>query len=164
MTWQVSLVGIRSQYFTWLEESHRVFPVGQRQRSMLPAQAAPVWSLARLPRGSAGKEPTCNAGDLGSIPGLGRAPGEGKGYPLQYSDLENSMDCIVHGVTKSQARLSDFHFQGTRVHMLQLRVCMLQLKIPHATQQRPKILCAATKTQHRQINKSFLFLFFINSF
>ena len=49
-------------------------------------------------------------GDLGSIPGLGRSPGEGKGYPLQYSDLENSMDCIVHGVAKSRTRLSDFHF------------------------------------------------------
>ena len=46
-----------------------------------------------------------NAGDLGLIPGLGRSPGEGKGYPLQYSVLENSMDCIVHGVE----RLSDFH-------------------------------------------------------
>ena len=52
--------------------------------------------------GSAGKESTCCAGDLGSIPGLGRSPGEGKGYPLQYSALENSMDCIVHGVAKSQ--------------------------------------------------------------
>ena len=40
--------------------------------------------------------------DLGLIPGLGRYPGEGKGYPLQYSGLENSMDCIVHGVAKSQ--------------------------------------------------------------
>ena len=49
-------------------------------------------------------------GDLGSIPGLGRSPGEGKGYPLQYSSLENSMDCIVHGVTKSQTRQSNFHF------------------------------------------------------
>ena len=47
-------------------------------------------------------------GDLGSIPGLGRSPGEGKGYPLQYSGLDNSMDCIVHGVTKSQTQLSDF--------------------------------------------------------
>ena len=55
-----------------------------------------------FPRGSAGKESTCNAGDLSSIPGLGRSPGEGKGYPLKYSGLENSMDCIVHGVTKSQ--------------------------------------------------------------
>ena len=58
----------------------------------------------------AGKESTCKAGYLGSIPGLGRSPGEGKGYPLQYSGLENSLDCIVHGVTKSQAWLSDFHF------------------------------------------------------
>ena len=49
-------------------------------------------------------------GDLGSIPGLGRSPGEGKGYPLQYSGLEISKDCIVHGVTKSQIRLRDFHF------------------------------------------------------
>ena len=48
-----------------------------------------------FPCGSAGKESTCNAGDLGSIPGLGRSPVEGKGYPLQYSILENSMDCIV---------------------------------------------------------------------
>ena len=50
-------------------------------------------------------------GDLGSIPGLGRSPGEGKGYPLQYSGLENSMDCIVHGAAKSQTELSDFHVQ-----------------------------------------------------
>ena len=51
-----------------------------------------------------------NGGDLGSIPELGRYPGEGKGYPLQYSGLENSMDFIVHGVAKSWTRLSDFHF------------------------------------------------------
>ena len=50
--------------------------------------------------GSAGKESTGNAGDLGSIPGLGRSHGEVKDYPLQYSGLENSMDCIAHGVTK----------------------------------------------------------------
>ena len=67
-------------------------------------------------RGSAGKESTCNAGDLGSIPGLGRFPGEGKVYPLQYSGLENSKDCIVHGVAKSQTRLSDlyFHFHSPK--------------------------------------------------
>ena len=63
-----------------------------------------------FPGGSAGKESACNAGELGSIPGLGRSPGEGKGYPLQFSGLENSMDCIVNGVTKSQTQLSDFHF------------------------------------------------------
>ena len=54
-----------------------------------------------FPCGSAGKESACKAGDLGSISGLGRSPGEGKGYPLQYSDLENSMGCIVHRVAKS---------------------------------------------------------------
>ena len=63
-----------------------------------------------FPGGSAGKESTCNVGGLGLIPGLGRSPGEGNGYPLQYSGLENSMDCIVHGVAKRQTRLSDFHF------------------------------------------------------
>ena len=56
-----------------------------------------------------------NAGVLGSIPGLGRFPGGGHGNPLQYSGLENSMNCIVHGVGKSQARLSDFHFTMTVV-------------------------------------------------
>ena len=54
-----------------------------------------------FPCGSAG-EPACNAGDLGSIPGLGTSPGEGKGYPLQYSGLENSIDCTVPGVAKSR--------------------------------------------------------------
>ena len=63
--------------------------------------------------GSAGEESACNAGDLGLIPGLGRSPREGKGHPLQYSGLENSMDCIVHGVVKSQTRLSEFHFQSS---------------------------------------------------
>ena len=63
-----------------------------------------------FPCGSAGKESACNAGDLGSVLGLERSPGEGKGYPLQYSALENSMDYTVHGVTKSQTQLIDFHF------------------------------------------------------
>ena len=63
-----------------------------------------------FPGGSAGKESACNAGDLSSVPELGRSPGEGNSYPLQYSGLENSMNCIVHGVAKSQTRLSDFHF------------------------------------------------------
>jgi len=62
-----------------------------------------------FPGGSAGKESACNAGDLSSVPGLGRSPGEGKDYPLQYSGLENSMHCIVHGVTKSWTQLRDFH-------------------------------------------------------
>ena len=61
------------------------------------------------PCGSAGEESTCNEGNLGLIPELGRAPGERKGYPLQYSGLENSMDSIVHGVAKSWTQLNDFH-------------------------------------------------------
>ena len=69
-----------------------------------------------FPCGSVGKEFTCNVRDLGSIPGLGRSLGEGKGFSLQYSGLENSMDCIVHGVTKSQTRLSDFHFYRDTGH------------------------------------------------
>ena len=55
-----------------------------------------------FPCGSADKESACNVGDLGLNPELGRSPGEGKGYPLQYSGLENSMDYIVHGVAKSR--------------------------------------------------------------
>ena len=66
-----------------------------------------------FPCGSAGKESTCNAGDLGSILGFGRSPGEGKGYPPHYSGLENSMDCIVHGIAKSRTRLRDFHMAIT---------------------------------------------------
>ena len=62
------------------------------------------------PHSSIGKESAYNVEDLGSIPGLGWCPGEGRGYPLQYSGLENSMDCIVHGVSRSWTQLSDFHF------------------------------------------------------
>ena len=58
-------------------------------------------------KNSAGKEATGSAGDLGSIPGVGRSPGEGNGYPFQYSSLENPMDYIV---TKNGTRLSGFHF------------------------------------------------------
>ena len=66
--------------------------------------------LQGFPCGLAGKESSCIAEDLVSIPGLGRSPGEAEGYSLQYSGLENSMDCIIHGVEKSQTQLSDFHF------------------------------------------------------
>ena len=67
-------------------------------------------NLMGLPGGSAGKEYACNAGDLGWIPGLTRSPGEGKGYPSQYSSLGNSMGCIVRGAAESQTRPSNFHF------------------------------------------------------
>ena len=88
----------------------------QRNHPTLVFLKLPQWfwasRIAQLVKnlpGSAGKESACNVGDLGSIPGLGRSPGEGRGYPLQYSGLENSMDCIVHGVAKSRTRLSDVH-------------------------------------------------------
>ena len=63
-----------------------------------------------FPDSSVSKESACNAVDPGSILGLGRSRGEGKGYPLQYSGLEDSTDCIVHGAAKSRTRLRDFHF------------------------------------------------------
>ena len=83
---------------------------GSGEPGGLPSMGLHSWTrLQRLsssmvvvigfPGGSDGKESTCNVGDVGSIPGLGRYPGEGKGYPLQYSNLENSIDYTVHGVT-----------------------------------------------------------------
>ena len=78
-----------------------------------------IWNQIDVLRGfsgeSDGKESACDAGDLGSIPGLGRSPGEGNSYPLQYSDPHSSMDrgawqATVYGVAKSRTRLSGFHF------------------------------------------------------
>ena len=74
------------------------------------------WVSQGFSGGSDSKESACSAGDLGSIPGLGRSPGEGNGYPFQYCCLENSMDrgaqqATVHGVTKSQTQPNDYHFQ-----------------------------------------------------
>ena len=73
------------------------------------------WLIAWLgfPDGSVDKRIHCNAGDPGSIPGTGRSTGEGVGYPLQYSGLEDSMDCVVHGVANSQTWLSDFYFTSS---------------------------------------------------
>ena len=85
-----------------------------------------------VPGDSVGKESACNAGDPGSIPGSGRSPGEGKGYPLQYSGLENSMDCIVLGVAKSWTRLSDFHFISHQ-SFRNLSYTANILKYPHIT-------------------------------
>ena len=73
------------------------------------------WSVWGQVGGSASKESACNVGDLGLIPVLGRSPGEGNSYPLQYSGVENSMDCIVHGVAKSWTRLATFtHLPHTK--------------------------------------------------
>ena len=86
-----------------------------------------------FPDGSAGKESTCNVGDLDSIPGLGRSPKEWKGYPLHYSGLENSIDCVVLGVAKSHTQLSDFHFTSLH-HVITL--------ISHVSNVMPQILQA----------------------
>ena len=75
----------------------------------LRKDSLPTPVLLGFPCGSAGEESACNVEDLGSIPGLGRSPGEGIGHPLQCSGLENSMDSIDHGVTKSRTQLSNFH-------------------------------------------------------
>ena len=63
-----------------------------------------------FPGDSHSEESGGSAGDSGLIPGSRRCPGEGNGYPLQYSGLENPMDCVVYRVTKSRTQLSDFHF------------------------------------------------------
>ena len=88
------------------------------QETWFNSRVGKIWRKDRLPTpvflgcpgGSISKEFSCNAGDLGLIPRLGRSPGERNGNPLQYSGLENCMDCIVHGVAKSWTRLNDFHF------------------------------------------------------
>ena len=87
----------RPQFNSWV----RKFP-WRRDRVPIPV-------FLGFPGGLEGKESTCKSEDMGSIPGLGRSPGEGIGYPLQYSVLENSVDCIVHGVAKSRTQQSDFH-------------------------------------------------------
>ena len=118
--WSAAIHGVtksQTQLSDWTELNWiflictwRASLIAQLVRNPPSMQETPVWypglgRSARLPTpvflgfpwGSAGKESACNAGDLGSTTGLRRSPGEGKGYPLQYSGLENSMNCIVHG-------------------------------------------------------------------
>ena len=103
------------------------------------------FSLKYFPCGSAGKESVCNAGDLGLIPGLGRSPGEGKGYPLQYSGLENSMDCIVHRFANSWTRLSDFHFHWSTVVLnffkQTIELCIVNKAKSHCTNESSRTFC-----------------------
>ena len=98
----------------------RVTWTARRSNQEILKEINPEYSLDYwgFPDSSVGKESACNTGDMGSIPGFGRSPGEGKGYPLQYSGLENSMDCIVHGIAKSWTRLSDFHFISNLMPLL----------------------------------------------
>ena len=83
-----------------------------------------------FPCGSASKEFACNMGDLGSIPGLGRSPGEGKGYPLQYSGLENFLDCVVRGVAESDMteRLSLYNVDSLAKNCLTCRMGLRPIK------------------------------------
>ena len=111
------------------------------QKDLLEKGQATHSSFLGLPGGSASKESACNVGDLGSIPGLGRSPGEGKDYPLQYSGLENSMDCITHRVAKVRTQMTDFHWRkvelyckewGTLVLLASMIVgrCFLSFSLP----------------------------------
>ena len=84
------------------------FPFGEKMVLIVYLANISSWLRASLVAQLV-KKSVCNVGDLGSIPGLERSPGEGKSYPLPYPGLENSMDCIVHGISKSQTWLSNFH-------------------------------------------------------
>ena len=101
-------------YMDYLMSHFSYWPSTSPERSSgWSSLQCPSYNL-KFPGGLDGKESACNAGDLGLIPRSGRSPGEGNGNPLQYSCLENAMDrgawwVTVHGVTKSQIRLSDFH-------------------------------------------------------
>ena len=99
------------QFDSWVGKIH-----WRRDRLLTPV-------FLGFPCGSAGKESTCNVGNLGSIPGLGRSPGVGNGYPLQYSGLENSINCIVHGFIEwdMTERLS--------LHFLTLTTCLNTLNL-----------------------------------
>ena len=99
--WRAVVHGVAKSQ-TWLNDWTELYSKGNCIQCSVVAYMG-------FPCGSSGKESTCNAEDLGSIPGLGRYLGEGKGYQLQYLSRENSMDCIVHEVAKSWTWLSDFH-------------------------------------------------------
>ena len=86
-----------------------------------PWRSGPCDLLLGLPWWLSGKESACQS--TSSILGLGRSPGEGEGCLFQYSGLENSMDCIVHGVSKSRIRLSNFHFHSDKESACQSRRC-----------------------------------------
>ena len=89
-----------------------------------------------FPGSSEVKASACNAGDQGSIPGLGRSTGEGNGNPLQYSGLENSMDCIVHGIAKSWTRLSNFHTFNSSQEVAKV----LEFQLQHQSFQTPGLI------------------------
>ena len=94
------------------DEGGNMGDTGSVASQAAPENSPQLGSILGFPGGSDGKEPTCNAGDPGSIPGLGRPPEGGHGNPLQYSCLENPKDrgawrATLHGVAKSQTQLSN---------------------------------------------------------
>ena len=97
----------QSSLFTYLRKE--TYTLNSFVYSFTECNTKKVWNQYLLNGGSAGKESSCSARNVVSIPGLERSPWEGNDYPLQYSNLKNSMDYIVHGFSKSQTRLSDFH-------------------------------------------------------
>ena len=113
--------------------------------------------LLSFPRGSAGKECVCNVGDLGSIPGLGRSPGDGKGYPLQYSGLENCMDCLVHGVAKSRARPSDFLTTSQQPPSPGLSALPPLLPAPFSPSQTPSLFLSANDVKGKRSTRNVKF-------
>ena len=148
MLYSVLLYRKVNQLYTYISLLCFGFPphlchlIGQLVKNLPAMQETPVWSLGWedplekgkatcsrflwLPYGSGGKESACNAGDLGSIPGLGRSPGEVKGYPVFWPG-EFLVLYIVHGVSKSQMRLSGFHSLHLGHHRVLSRVlCALQ--------------------------------------
>ena len=98
--------------------------------------------LSGFPGSSVGKESACNAGDLGLIPGLGRSPGEGKGYPLQYSSLENSIDCSPWGLQESD-RTEQLSLSISPQPKLSSQLFSKRCRLPHdrSLQPRPRRSC-----------------------
>ena len=117
MRWNVSLRSWKERLFSTMT------PLLHRNSLWAVFQPVTILTLWDFPGGSDGKESASNAGDMGSISGSGRSPGEGNGYPLQYSCLENCMDrgawrATVYGIAKSQTRLSNWHFHTLHVSMV----------------------------------------------
>ena len=112
-----------------------------------------------FPGGSVSKESCYNAGDLDSIPGLGRSPGEGKGYPLQYSDLENTINCIVQGEAKCQTWLNNIHFTSGRwrnekSRKQTQRLCMVSYYLCSVGSIWPFYFCFKIFRKHKEIEKT----------
>ena len=140
-SWPPSLVGP-----SWTNSNSLdplFLPLQGRDRNICPtclskltwgsSEVAFTLRVMGFPGGSDGEEPTCDTGDPGSVPGLGRSPGEGHGNRLQYSCLGNPMDrgawwAIVHGVTKSQTRPNNEHFQHVLKHLLHLLQTAIKYK------------------------------------